>query len=261
MSQPIDNQPSSLDVVDSFIIASVATIIVIRSFLAVTGYPQLGGAGFHIAHMLWGGIALTIALLMSLLQRSANRELLALLGGVGFGFFIDEIGKFVTSDNNYFYHGSFLLMYLALLLVWLISRIVVSRSQQQLLFLPAVWPKQRLEQSLIVGWACTQLVGLPLLTYSLGRSDLFALLQLTFVSVYCLALLLGLVQLLLRQSERAASTLRQATFIAIITVLPLLYYLNPLFALVDTICSVLVMVGLSEVSVKQLLQRIFPRVN
>lgn len=258
MPKPVDNQPSPLDIVDSFTIASVATIIVIRSFLAVSGYPQLGGDGFHIAHMLWGGIALTVALLMSLLQRTANREVLALLGGVGFGFFIDEIGKFVTSDNNYFYHGSFLLMYLSLLLIWGLSRITVARSQKQLLFLPAVWPSQPLEKLLIVVWVCTQLVGLPLLSYSWTGGGIVAFLQLLCVSIYCLALLLGLAYAYFRQSARAASILRQATCLAIITVMPFLYYLNPLFALVNTLCAVLIMVGLSEVSVKQLLRRAVP---
>ena len=39
---------------ETFFIASVTSILVIRAFLAATGYPQLGGHGLHIAHMLWG---------------------------------------------------------------------------------------------------------------------------------------------------------------------------------------------------------------
>ncbi len=35
--------------------------------------PELGGHGLHIAHLLWGG------------------------------FFIDELGKFITQDNDYFF--------------------------------------------------------------------------------------------------------------------------------------------------------------
>ena len=254
-----NNQPSPLDIVDGFVIASVATIVVIRTTLAITGYPRLGGDAFHIAHMLWGGLALTAALLVSLLQRQANREVLALLGGVGFGFFIDEIGKFVTTDNNYFYTGSFLLMYLSLLGIWLMSRVIVAQSQHQLFALPAVWPTRRIEQRLVMIWVILQLVGLPFLAYNLHAHNSWVALQLGCIAVYYFALMYGLIQVARQKTETAARTLRLATFIAVITVLPLLYYLNPLFALIDTVCAVLVMIGLSEVSLKQLAGRLLPR--
>ena len=82
----------------------VATIVCIRTQLWLTHYPQLGGHGLHIAHLLWGGLLMVISLgiLLSLLGRRA-RQPAAIVGGVGFGFFIDELGKFITSDNNYFF--------------------------------------------------------------------------------------------------------------------------------------------------------------
>ena len=40
---------SLLLVIVSFVIAVVGT----RWFLQITGYPQVGGGGLHIAHMLW----------------------------------------------------------------------------------------------------------------------------------------------------------------------------------------------------------------
>uniref|UniRef100_A0A832I6I6 Uncharacterized protein n=1 Tax=Eiseniibacteriota bacterium TaxID=2212470 RepID=A0A832I6I6_UNCEI len=97
---------------EEFAVAAVVTILTIRAFLAATGYPKLGGAGLHIAHMLWGGLGLAAALLLVLvsLDRTA-RVWAAVLGGAGFGFFVDEIGKFVTSDHDYFYRPAFALMY------------------------------------------------------------------------------------------------------------------------------------------------------
>jgi uncharacterized membrane protein YkgB len=71
----------------------------------------MGGHGLHIAHMLFGGIGMLIALLMSLtLIGSRSRNLAALIGGVGFGAFIDELGKISTSDNNSFYRPTVVLI-------------------------------------------------------------------------------------------------------------------------------------------------------
>src|SRR3989304_4937547 len=38
-----------------------------RLFLELTGYPQLGGGGIHIAHVLWGGLLLYLAALLPLI--------------------------------------------------------------------------------------------------------------------------------------------------------------------------------------------------
>jgi hypothetical protein len=113
-----------------FLVCAVATVLAIRLFLVGTGYSQFGGGGLHIAHLLWGGALLAVAVLLSvsLITRS-SRWVAAFLGGVGFGLFIDEIGKFVTSDYDYFFQPTFALIYVALVLIWLATRAVLTRKR------------------------------------------------------------------------------------------------------------------------------------
>lgn len=104
-------------------VCAVATVIFTRGFLAATGYPQVGGSKLHIAHVLWGGLLLLTALLATLAFLSpATKPIASVLGGVGFGLFIDEVGKFVTKDVNYFYRPAIAIIYVCFVVLFGVIR-------------------------------------------------------------------------------------------------------------------------------------------
>jgi hypothetical protein len=106
------------------LIAFAASITLTRLFLQLTGYPRLGFGSLHIAHVLWGGLLLFLASLLPLIL--VNRWALsasALLAGAGAGLFLDEVGKFITSTNDYFYPPAAPIVYVFFLLtVWVYAQ-------------------------------------------------------------------------------------------------------------------------------------------
>jgi hypothetical protein len=103
------------------LLSFAATVSLTRLFLELTGYPQLGGGTLHIAHVLYGGLLLFFASLLPLIL--ANRwayTTSAVLAGVGVGLFIDEVGKFITQTNDYFFAPAAPIVYAFFLLVVLL---------------------------------------------------------------------------------------------------------------------------------------------
>lgn len=111
-----------------FFVSAIFSILGIRLFLELTGYPQIGNSDLHIAHMLWGGLLMMISILILLFFLTKHAQMTAsFIGGVGFGTFIDEIGKFVTQDNDYFYEPSVALMYITFVLMFIAVNTIQTR--------------------------------------------------------------------------------------------------------------------------------------
>jgi hypothetical protein len=126
---------------ERFFVSGVVAVLLIRAWLGLTGYPQIGGDGLHIAHMLFGGIGMLIALLASLtFLGRRSRVFAAIVGGAGFGAFIDELGKFITSNNNYFYQPAVAMIYVVFVLLFIAGERLTTDSHPT--------PDERLAQAL-----------------------------------------------------------------------------------------------------------------
>jgi hypothetical protein len=113
---------------EDFFVSAVASVLAIRLYLQVTGFPQIGFGPLHIAHMLWGGLLMLIALVILLAFLDHRTKVIAaVLGGIGFGAFIDELGKFITRDNDYFFQPAAALIYVTFILIFFAIRAISRR--------------------------------------------------------------------------------------------------------------------------------------
>jgi len=73
-------EPESLDL---FLVAAVLTVLTLRVYLKATNYPQIGGGGLQIAHVLWGGLGMVVAIAIRLPPRLHRQPTPAIPRGAG----------------------------------------------------------------------------------------------------------------------------------------------------------------------------------
>lgn len=123
MSTVFIKRSSSADNLLRFLLASTFSVTVTRLYLHLMNYPQITRGDLHIAHSVFGGIFLTASVLLLLTFHGRKiRQFSAILAGLGFGQFIDEIGKFITKDSNYFYQPVPVIIYISLISLFFLYR-------------------------------------------------------------------------------------------------------------------------------------------
>lgn len=118
---------------ETVLVAAVTSLLLTRLYLQAAGFPQIGANGLHLAHLLWGGLLMLVALVVLLATLGKRlKHFAAAIGGLGFGLFVDEIGKFITSDNNYFFQPSIALIYVILVVLFLGFRAIDKRQASRM---------------------------------------------------------------------------------------------------------------------------------
>jgi hypothetical protein len=118
------------DNLELLLVSAASSLLLLRFALYLFGYPQVGGGSLHIAHMLYGGLFLLAAVVIQIsFIGKRSQRVSAVIGGAGFGIFIDELGKFITRDNNYFFRPTIGIIYAIFMILYLIFNFL-SRHQK-----------------------------------------------------------------------------------------------------------------------------------
>ena len=115
---------------DTFLVCAAAGVIVNRALLIVLGYPQIGSRkpdGIHISHSIYGGFAMMVAATVAIaFLAPATHWFVAIVGGLGFGWYVDELGKYV-SNAGYLFKPALSLIYIVFVLMFLVFNAMAAR--------------------------------------------------------------------------------------------------------------------------------------
>lgn len=243
---------SKLPLLDIFAASGLITIFGTRAYLALMNYPQIGGETLHIAHMLWGGLLLVLVVLFLGLANQPDKRIAMLAGGIGFGLFIDELGKFITVDNNYFYRPAASIIIIVYIILWVSLRFIIARHENKPLLPAAEWPTRKFESVFVYAWLIIQtliIVGLtiiaPFATDSLAIELSYYAIYILYV-LYAIALLFAWTLILRQNKPRAAEVIRSIAALEILVLTPINFYISQFGAAVGFMLLVAIIVATSR---------------
>ena len=107
----------------TILIWSVFSVLGTRLFLKIMNYPEIGKGAWHVSHAALGGAIMIIGVLIMLIFEGKKVRNTALITfAMGTGLFIDEIGKYLTKDYNYFFQPAIIFIYVFFVSLFLIYR-------------------------------------------------------------------------------------------------------------------------------------------
>ncbi|HWS49196.1 MAG TPA: hypothetical protein VN174_04070 [Candidatus Methanoperedens sp.] len=112
-----------------FLIWAILSLFGTRIFLVVFDNPIIGRGDWHFAHVLWGGLFMLIGIIIFLVNYGKKSiKYASIFSGIGWGMFIDEIGKYVTSDNNYWFRPAIIFIYISFIILFLLYRFLERKT-------------------------------------------------------------------------------------------------------------------------------------
>jgi hypothetical protein len=138
MKVKLVKRENASELILTVLISAVFSLLGARLFLELTGYWQLGQGNWHIAHALWGGLIMTGGMCLELIFHGSKiKKVTAVIFGLGLGSFLDEIGKYLSKDNNYFFQPAIIFMYIIFIILFLVYRYLeksTSKDKSTLLY-------------------------------------------------------------------------------------------------------------------------------
>ncbi|HEX8924008.1 MAG TPA: hypothetical protein VF828_04725 [Patescibacteria group bacterium] len=121
-SQFVVREDASEEVLE-FMQWGLLSLLGTRLFLTLAGNPAIIFREWHIAHVLWGGLFMAIgAIIMMAFHGDRARRLGIVYSGLGWGLFIDEIGKYLTVNNDYHFPLAIIFIYISFVVIFLVYR-------------------------------------------------------------------------------------------------------------------------------------------
>ncbi len=112
-----------------FIVCAVLTVLLVRLLDTLRGSTSIQIGPLHITHILWSGPLMLIAMIvMQSFITSAARRIGAVVGGIGFGLFIDNFGQYITNSPDYFFKPGFAIIYACFIGLYLTVRFSLLRK-------------------------------------------------------------------------------------------------------------------------------------
>ena len=125
----VKRQDASNNLLD-FLIWAVISLFGVRLFLQIFDNPIIGRGNWHIAHVLWGGLFMLIGIIVLIVfYGKSSIKVASIFGGIGWGLFIDEIGKYITKDNNYWFRPAIAFIYISFILIFFLYRILEKKTK------------------------------------------------------------------------------------------------------------------------------------